>query len=144
MSLPPSLKIAMTPFPHSVEISATLRTAQQLMEKHGVHHLPVTDKRALVGVISNQDILAALAAHAEQGRADEPSVKDAYVGDAYVVDLDEPLDNVLLTMSERHIGSAIVTRRGKLAGVFTSADACRSFGIYLRQNFPHSDGGDAA
>jgi hypothetical protein len=34
-------------------------------------------------------------------------------------------------MAAQRIGSAVVTRRGKLAGVFTASDACRTFADYL-------------
>jgi hypothetical protein len=47
-------------------------------------------------------------------------------------------------MAERHIGSAIVTKAGKLVGMFTSMDACRSFGGYLRDHFPHPTDDEAA
>ena len=72
------------------------------------------------------------------------SVRDLYITDPYIVSVDEPLDNVLLTMAERHIGSAIVTRAGKLVGMFTAVDACRTFGNYLRERFPPPGSGEAA
>ena len=134
----------MTPFPFSVEVEAPLREAQKIMEDRGVRHLPVTEGHRLVGIITGRDIMATLAARSGRERADELFVRDVYVEDAYIVDLNEPLDNVMLTMAERHIGSAIVTRNGKLAGMFTSVDACRCFGEYLQQNFPHPRGDDIA
>jgi len=71
-------------------------------------------------------------------------VQDVHVSEVYAVELGEPLENVLLTMAARHIGSAIVTRHGRLAGVFTWVDACRCFGKYLQEAFPHPDGDEAA
>ncbi len=144
MSLPPSLKTVMTPFPYSVAATAPLREAQEIMEEHGVRHLPVTDGHSLAGIVTSRDIATTSAAAANQARLDALTVKDAYVEDVYAVDLNEPLDNVLMTMADRHIGSAIVTRRGKLAGVFTTLDACRAFGQYLQENFPHPQGDDVA
>lgn len=137
MTSPPSLKAAMTPFPYSVELNAALGEARALMREHAIRHLPVTDGRDIVGVITVYD----LNARSEGGAT---RVRDCYVSDAYVVDLNEPLDNVLLTMAERHIGSAIVTRAGKLAGVFTTVDACRCFGEFLRERFPRPGGDEAA
>ena len=144
MRKPPSLKTTMTPFPYSVDQNATLEQAQKLMDQHNVRHLPVTDESALLGVITERDMQSAVHARSELSHARELAVKDLYISDAYIVDLNEPLDNVLLTMAERHIGSAIVTKKGKLAGVFTSVDACRSFGEYLREHFPRLDDDDAA
>jgi acetoin utilization protein AcuB len=140
MSLPPSLKTAMTPFPYSIDGSATVAEARVLMEEHDVHHLPVTEGHELVGIVTSS---AVMAVHADESGA-QPTVRDIIIADVYVVELDEPLDRVLLTMAERHVGSAIVTRHGKLSGVFTWVDACRAFGDYLRENFPHPDDNDAA
>ena len=144
MNRPPSLASAMTPFPYSIEPDATLRAARAMMTAHDVGHLPVTQARVLVGIVSNSDLLTALAKRTDDGAQDALTVKDVYISDVYVVDLDEPIENVLLAMADRHIGSAIVTRRGRLAGVFTSMDACRCFGEYLRENFPRPGGDEAA
>lgn len=143
MKLRPHLKAFMTPFPYSIDPGSELSEAKALMEEHDVRHLPVTEDSRLVGVISDRDINAAWSV---VGGADksELTVKDVYVSDAYVVDLDEPLDNVLMTMAERHIGSALVTRKGKLVGVFTHTDACRSFAEYIRRRLPAGTGDDAA
>ncbi len=144
MTLPPTLKTAMTPFPYSVEADAALKEAQNLMREQSVRHLPVTEGHRLVGVVTDRDISAAISKAKNDKKAAGLTVKDACVADVYVVDLNEPIENVLLTMAERHIGSAIVTRQGRLAGVFTTMDACRSFGEYLQANFPRPDGDQVA
>jgi CBS domain-containing protein len=139
----PMLKTAMTPFPYSIDLNASFDEASELMGHHNVRHLPVTKDRQVVGVITDRDMTSAMHVHSQANDNGSLSVSDLYMADPYVVSLDEPLDNVLLTMAERHIGSAIVTRAGKLVGMFTSVDACRSFGDYLREHLPQS-GGDAA
>jgi acetoin utilization protein AcuB len=132
----PTLKTAMTPFPYSVDLGASFDEASQLMGHHNVRHLPVTDNHNVVGVITDRDMTSAMHVRSKSGDAGLLNVKDLYIVDPYVVSVDEPLDNVLLTMAERHIGSAIVTKAGKLVGMFTSVDACRSFGEYLREHSP--------
>ena len=144
MKPPPSLKQAMTPFPYSVERSAPLAEARQVMDQHEVRHLPVTDGHELVGIVTDRDLRSALAVPMSRKIASNLTVKDLYIADAYVVDLEEPIETVLLTMAERQIGSALVTRRGRLAGVFTAVDACRSFGEYILETFPRPDGDEAA
>jgi acetoin utilization protein AcuB len=144
MKPPPSLKTAMTPFPYSIQRSASLEEARQLMDRHDVRHLPVTDRHELVGLVSDRDLRSVMARPARRKGAGALTVKDVTIPDPYVVDLNEPLENVLLTMAARHIGSALVTRKGRLAGVFTAVDACRCFGEYLRENFPRPDGDEAA
>jgi CBS domain-containing protein len=66
------------------------------------------------------------------------------VSPAYAVDLEAPLDEVLAHMAANHLGAAIVTRKGKLAGVFTGTDACHHFAEFLREQFRRSGGDDAA
>ena len=142
MKKPPSLAIAMTPFPYSVDHNASLEFAQQLMAQHKVRHLPVTEEQGLVGLLTERDMRAVEHLHSGLSAKRELTVNDAYMADPYIVDLHEPLDNVLMTMAERHIGSAIVTRAGKLVGMFTAVDACRCFGTFLREHFPRVEGDD--
>jgi CBS domain-containing protein len=134
----PTLKTAMTPFPYSVDVNASFEEASELMGRHNVRHLPVTEDQNVVGVITDRDMTSAMQVQSKSGAtAGDLNVRDLYMANPYVVNVDAPLDNVLLTMAERHIGSAIVIKSGKLVGMFTSVDACRSFGEFLRENFPH-------
>lgn len=66
------------------------------------------------------------------------------VVDPYVVGFNTPLSEVVAQMAQRHIGSAIVTRRGKLAGILSAMDACRIFAEYLDHQFGVPGGNDAA
>ena len=52
--------------------------------------------------------------------------------------------NVLLTMANKRIGATVITKHGKLVGVFTYIDACRYFGEYIKAKFPNITGNDAA
>ncbi len=140
----PVLKTAMTPFPYSVGLDASFDEASELMGHHSVRHLPVTKDHQVVGVITDRDMTSAMHVRSQSDDTVGLSVSDLYIADPYIVSVDEPLDNVLLTMAERHIGSAIVTKAGKLVGVFTSLDACRSFGEYLREHFPQPTDDEAA
>ena len=140
----PMLKTAMTPFPYSVDVDASFDEASELMGHHNVRHLPVTKDRQVVGVITDRDLTSAMQVQSKSSEFGGLSVSELYMADPYIVSIDEPLENVLLTMAERHIGSAIVTRAGKLAGMFTSVDACRSFGDYLREHFPQPGGNNVA
>lgn len=132
----PMLKTAMTPFPYSVGLDASFDKASELMGHHNVRHLPVTKDNQVVGVITDRDMTSAMHVRSQSNDSGGLSVSDLYIADPYIVSVDEPLDNVLLTMAERHIGSAIVTKAGKLVGMFTAVDACRSFGEHLREHFP--------
>ena len=140
----PVLTTAMTPFPYSIDLDASFDEASELMGRHDVHHLTVTRDHRVVGVITERDMTSAMQLRSNLNDSAGLSVRDLYIADPYIVSVDEPLDNVLLTMAERHIGSAIVTKAGKLVGMFTSVDACRSFGSYLREHFPQPTNDEVA
>ena len=125
------MRKVMTPFPYAVQRSAKLGEARLLMHEHRVRHLPVVDGHELVGVLTDRDVKLFLGP--ELGSPDPGSaiVEDAYQPEVYAVDLDTPLGVVAHEMARRHIGSAVVTRKGKLAGVFTATDACRYLGNLL-------------
>jgi acetoin utilization protein AcuB len=127
----PPVESVMTSFVLSVEIDEPVRVAEDIMIDHEVRHLPVTDSGMLVGVLSDRDI-AFLSSAGEADMKQLLLVRDVCSLDVYSVERDEPLDRVLSEMSERHIGSVIVTDGGKIAGVFTATDACRYFAEYLR------------
>lgn len=132
----PSVKLAMTPFPYCVDADAPLAEARDMMVEHGIHHLPVTDADALVGVISGREVALGTAISSLRGRGREPRVRDAAVLHAYVVEDDTSLAAVVAHMAEERLGSAIVVRRGKLVGVFTVTDACRALAEWLHARFP--------
>lgn len=134
----------MTPFPHCVDIGDSLRLARAMMVNHEVRHLPVKEDGKLVGVLTDRDLKRALDPELGLPPEDELFVRDVFVPDPYVVDANEPLDRVLEHMASHHIGSALVTSNGRLAGIFTTTDACRAFCEHLRSLFPSRSGGDAA
>ena len=132
----------MTPFPWKVRLDDSLSHATAVMRERNIRHLPVTDGDQLVGIVTERDIGLVENAVRDSGERASLTVRDACGLDAYVVDLSAPLDRVLAEMAERHIGSALVVKRGKLAGIFTSSDVCHHFGRFLAQFF--GSGGDNA
>jgi CBS domain-containing protein len=131
----PSIKTVMTPFPYSVDANASVDEALQFMRQHKIRHLPVTEDGVLAGIVSDRDIKLMLGPDFAYPEGSDLKVRSAIVADSYTVDLSTPLDEVLSHMAEHRLGSALVTRKGKLAGVFTSTDGCRAFAEYLRSHF---------
>ena len=134
----PSIKSVMTAFPYSIDVSDTLGRAQEVMAEHTIRHLPATKDGSVVGVISKKDILLYLSKHQDEI---EPLVQEVCTPGAYIIDLGERLDRVLLHMAEHHLDCAVVIKGERLAGIFTTADACRCFGDFLRKQFPVGGGG---
>ena len=101
--------------------------------------VPIVGVDELVGIVTERDISLIEKALRDRLGRESLQVRDACVQGAYIVDLSAPLGQVLAEMAERHIGSALVVKRGKLAGIFTSNDACHHFGLYLGQRFGPGD-----
>ena len=134
----------MTPFPYSIEDTASLWAANEQMQDHNIRHLPVLKDGQLAGIVSDRDIQIFRENFGKDENQTEPTVDDVCMVGVYVVDLNESLDNVLSHMARNHIDCTLVTKNGKLVGLFTVTDACRSFAKYLRDQFLPSGGNDAA
>jgi acetoin utilization protein AcuB len=133
----PSIGSVMTPFPHVVQVDDSVLVAKALMVEHDVRHLPVKEGNALLGVLTDRDLKRALDPGLGLPPKEELFVRDVFVPDAYVVDVAEPIDLVLEQLSTRHIGSALVTKHGRLVGIFTLTDSARLYCQHLRSLFPH-------
>lgn len=138
----PPIKSVMTPFPHWIEVDEPLARARDVMAEHEIRYLPVMERGKLVGVLTEKDMRKAETSGGTDG--DDTLVKDVCDLEAYVVGLSEPLDHVLSEMADKHIGSALVVKDGKLAGIFTLTDACRCFEKLLHSLFPTGGNDNAA
>ena len=130
----PRVVALMTPFPHFVEPEEPVSRALELMDRHGIRHVPVKQDDHVVGIVSERD-LHWLRNPALAG-ADPVllRVQDVLVP-PYTVDLEAPLDAVLSEMAARRIGAAVVMRAGRLAGIVTLIDACQALADVLRTRF---------
>lgn len=136
----PTIKVAMTTFPHSIDVDAPLADAWAMMLEHGIRHLPVTSDGKLAGIVTERDLRLVLRpGSTETGGA----VRLAATLDAYEVDDDTPLDVVVREMAERQIGSALVVRHEKVVGILTSTDVCRLLADLLESRFGGGDDGAA-
>ncbi len=111
----------MTRHPHSVRAGESVTAADELMRKLNCHHLPVLEGGVLVGVISDRDIRLVGKADLQRVR-----VEDVCVEEAVQVDLETSVSTAAAMMADKHISSLLVTEDGRLAGIFTSSDACRA------------------
>ena len=132
----PQILAYMTPFPYSIDIEAPLAEAHAFLRERRIRHLPVTRLGLLAGILTDRDIKLALGPDLGSPPERELTVRDVYQPDSYVVDAAELLEDVAATMAERHVGSALVTRGGKLVGIFTTTDACRALARVLREQHP--------
>lgn len=129
----------MTPFPYAVDAHEDLRTAHAMMHEHGIRHLPVMREGKLAGIVSSRELEVALELVTERDLDVQLPVWAVCKRDPYTVDLDASIADVADAMANQQIGSVLVTRKGKLAGIITTVDICRAFAVLVRKESPPPD-----
>jgi acetoin utilization protein AcuB len=132
----PSVGVAMTPFPYAVGPDASVLDVEHMMNTHRIRHVPVQEDGRVLGVVSERDLHHLV--HAALPEADKARLRIRHLlrQEPYVVEMNAPLDEVAAELEKRHIGSAVVLRHGRLAGIFSTMDACRLLAEFLRDRFP--------
>ena len=128
------VKSVMTPFPYTVELSASLGEAEQMMKEHNIHHLPVSDQGKPLGVISDRDLRWAGGFGALRDTI--KSVADIYRKNPCVVDLEEPFDKVLDRLVDERLEEVLVMKNDRLVGIITMVDVCRAAAELARNRYP--------
>ncbi|HMQ64807.1 MAG TPA: CBS and ACT domain-containing protein [Arachnia sp.] len=129
------VKQRMTANPFTVTSANSVPEAQEVMASHGVRHLPVVDDGGLVvGVISKNDIRAALPSQATTLSAQEATylVSKLRVGKvmskpAVVISPEALLEEAAVLMRDNKIEILPVVEDGALVGVITESDLLDSF-----------------
>lgn len=114
----------MSPSLHTIGKEQTLATAHAMMRKWQIRHLPVLDGGKIVGVLSLRDLH--LVETLKDVDPEDVLVEDAMTPDPYTIGPDADLRVVAMEMATRKLGSAVVARDGRVAGIFTTIDALRA------------------
>jgi len=130
MKTVPKIDKYMTPMPHTIGNDIPVKTALEMMRKHGIRHLPVQKGGKLVGVLTDRDIKLA----ASFNGSSELSVEDVMTPDPYIARPQTALDEVATQMAEHKYGCAIIEQEnGKVVGIFTATDGLRVLGEVLAE-----------
>jgi acetoin utilization protein AcuB len=109
---------------HCIGAEQTLARAHEVMREHAIRHLPVLKAGRLVGILSQRDLH--LVETLPGADPEQITVDEAMTEDLYTVSADTDLREVVAEMAKRRLGSALVTKHGKVRGVFTTTDALRA------------------
>ena len=141
----PVVGAVMTSFPYSVEADDTATKMERMMDQHNIRHLPVQQNGKVIGIVSERDLHHSVSRSSPEEEKDKIRARDIMVPEPYIVPFRAPLNDVVFEMAKRRIGSVIVQRQGKLAGILSAIDVCRILGEYLDTLFPTGRrGGDTA
>jgi len=89
-----------------------------------VRHLPVLEGGQIVGLLSERDLF--LVETLPGVNPTDVRVEEAMVESVYTATPETPVAQVIETMIERKLGSAVIMENDKVAGVFTTVDALRA------------------
>jgi|SRR3989344_1175620 len=116
----------MTSYPYVIELDALAATARTMMQQLKVRHLPVREGDKVMGVVTEQ-VLQMAEACGKDLTGSGIKVRDLCTKNVLLTAPEEPLESVLRKMAEKHIEVALILRQERLAGIFTTTDACRRF-----------------
>jgi acetoin utilization protein AcuB len=126
----PAVSHFMTSSPWTIDRTATLADAHELMADHKIRHLPVVDNGELCGIISERDLL--FYETRSEARPDTVPVELVMTENPFIVTSDTPLDDIAEIMGTHKYGSVVVVGRDGVEGIFTATDVCAAFAQVLR------------
>lgn len=101
----------------------------QMMKKHYIRHLPVTDDKTgeIVGIVSDRDLLAEL------------SNDDLFIGDlmskhVLAFDVGTPVKKIVDEMIDLKVSSFLIKTHGRYTGIITSEDMLHVLSMVLGQH----------
>ena len=122
----------MTPAPFAVEVDASLNEARSILLRERIHHLPVVDRGLPVGLVTDRDLHLVSYLANDLVPEEEFMAGDICLPDPYIVGADTPVVTVAAVLARDRIGAAMITKKNKLIGIFTTHDACRLLAIMRR------------
>ena len=125
----PTVKSYMTPSPHTVDFTCSMPEAQRMMRVHNLRHLPVLERGALCGIVTERDLLLAETLIGFDTR--KVPVTDAMTRTVFSVKATDLLVNVAAAMGKDKYGCAVVMERETVVGILTTTDICRALADVL-------------
>ena len=110
----------MTPNPSVVRLGDSLAAARVIMQAEGLRHLPVVERKRVLGVITDRD----LRQHAEH--LDQCLVETVMTADPVTVSPHATVEEAASLMLVRRIGCLPVIENGGLVGIITTTDLLRA------------------
>ncbi|AWS00241.1 CBS domain-containing protein [Metallosphaera hakonensis] len=111
--------------PVTIDPDSDLITASKLMKKEGVGSLLVTEGDEPKGIISERDIISAIASDLPL----KTKVRDVMSTNLVTADAGTEIGEAAILMVSRGIRHLVVMEKGKVIGVISLRDVARSLGL---------------
>ena len=119
-----------SPCENPVSPETSLKEIISLLEKENYRHVPVVENSKPIGIISSRDLK--FISRLDVANLDFKA-REFMTADPFTVTVGTPVQEVAFEMSQRKIGSAIVTNSdGEIEGIFTTTDALNALVEILR------------
>jgi len=112
----PTVATLMRSDPLTIGPTDLLAVAQAVMEREGIRQLPVTDKGALVGILTERNL------REHMGYLDSTRVDGAMIEQALTIASTTPAIDAARTLLDRKINALPVVDDGRLVGIITRSD----------------------
>lgn len=117
-----NIREAIVSDPRVVQAGAGVREAAELLTHPNVRSVLVVDGERLIGCVTPESVVAALAAGSDLATATAGDVAD---GNVEVVGPDQPVDETLRLMSEHDLERIAVVEEGRFLGVLARGPLLR-------------------
>lgn len=129
------VKLWMTNEPITIKQEQTVAEAHACLQENNIRRIPVTDhNKALIGIVSQQDIINAMPSVFDGSSVGSPSfiaesttIADIMTHNPMWVEPNTPLESVAQRMRKHKIGGMPVLEGGKLVGIITESDVFSAF-----------------
>jgi CBS domain-containing protein len=118
-----TVRDAMTLRPTCVPPEATVTQAAKLLAAENVGSLPVADGDALIGIVTDRDLVVNVLAKDLDGNSTR--VAEVCSGKLVVAQPDDALDEALRRMARKQVRRLPVVEDGRLVGILAQADVAR-------------------
>jgi CBS domain-containing protein len=133
----PTIAALMQPFPFFAKPDTSVANIIELMNEHNIRHIPIKQGDRIVGIVSERDLRWIGNPKIVLPITFDIPVAHVMTYNPYSVDINTPLTDVIMEMTEQKLGAAIVLSAGRLAGIVTTIDICRALGELLESQFSY-------
>jgi CBS domain-containing protein len=118
-----SIRDLMTSDPSTVEASATVEEAAQVMDKEDIGNVLVVENGEVQGIITDRDIVVRVIA---KGNGPDASVREACTTNVEALGPDDSIDDALKKMEQANVRRLPVVEDGKPVGIVSLGDLAQA------------------